>query len=184
MGKLNIYIMKQLMNTQPTNLEICESDCPICRAKGFGNEWTKKVLTTQNTVEEAATFWNMSVDEVHHHMAEHDIVKYDEDGDGFSSPDDLLNQLLNSLNILKSWIDVISTDSKEPPANTVKSLVQLTKEIRETIKLVYEVQGKLDTQISKDKITAMETSVQQVINLVLTTTCRECRTKITDSLSH
>lgn len=156
-------------------------ECPMCRAKAIGERWTKAILSGEKTSVDAASTLKMSIEDVETHVYKHaqTIVKIEKptlDKEYFLEQLDDINCKLQ---------DALESISVDPELDTRK-LTTLTKEIRETLKLLAEVAGVIGADNSaamQKNLTDMQQKYLVLTGLILEVACPECQQKIVKRLN-
>lgn len=160
-----------------------KSKCPLCQDKR-GARWTEALALGNKTQKEAMIAFGMKKADVEEHIYQHSI----EDG-GVPATTDLnrsydkdfyirrLDQMGSDLNGMLEEVMA----SGQVNSESIRSATTLTKEIRETLRLL----GDITKVISDDNTAALERSVIDMrtnyltlTNIITTQVCPECQKKI------
>lgn len=172
---ISLYTMRTILDCM-TNDDKIEESCPMCISKITGLQWTKKITLGYASVEDAQRKFNMSYEQVCDHLDTHVILRND---DGKYESDDLyLGKLLKMIAILEEKRDLINM-SGEDEIVIGKALVPISKELRDNLKAVGELQGRLAESSALLNAGEAEANVLNIIDVLLTDTCPECARKIT-----
>lgn len=150
--------------------------CPMCSTKIVGLSWTREISVGTKTIESAQKKFGMTYDEVCSHLDTHERLTLEEGGE---DPSDLnLGKLLKSIRIIDDMIDEVRTMEGEKAINVAKALTSLTKELRENLKALSDLQIRLATSTSLMKSSNTESTVLGIINMIDKEACPECKKKI------
>lgn len=159
-------------------------DCPMCQDRRNAR-WTEALARGNKTIKEAMTAFGMSRADVEEHLYKH--------APQFEAPTDkdrtydkeyyirLLDQMGEDLrNMLEETLATGRVDSE-----TIRSATTLTKEIRETLRLLGDI-----TKVLRDDNTAeLERNILEMRNNYLTLTniitakvCPECQKNIIEAI--
>jgi len=157
--------------------------CKICAAGEMGKIWTNDIADGKRTVEDAATFFDVGIEAVDIHIVEH-IGEDDEE----VTPLDMVNEeyfLEEMMALIKTLKDYVSylIEYGEVDRNTIADLTKLSKELRETLRTVVDIQNKRDKNKTEIDIKKMEKKVNEIQSLVLTQICDECRPKVLSKIT-
>lgn len=153
--------------------------CPMCMNQSLGASWTQAIIRGDKTSVEAASALKMSIEDVDKHVYKHTtpqtirLVKSTKsrDKDSFLDQLDGLNDKLNA-----SLEEIML----KPELDT-RQLTGLTKEIRETLKLLAEVAGVIGADNSaamQKNLTEMQQKYLTLTGLILEEACPLCQQKI------
>jgi hypothetical protein len=154
----------------------------MCDAGEVGRLWSKWIIMGSKTAQETAFQFKMLPAEVMDHVNHHEI-KVDEEKGIYESPDLLMNELLKILKQLKDWMNYIS--SIDYDKDDIDTFVKLTKELRETVKVMGEFQGKYSKGNSVNVNVAMiNQRYEQFTYLLMDEVCEDCRLKVLNLMEH
>jgi DNA mismatch repair ATPase MutS len=154
----------------------------MCDAGEVGRLWSKWIIMGSKTAQDTALQFKMLPAEVMDHVNNHEIVVNEEKGI-YESPDLLMNELLKILKQLKDWMKYISTIDYDK--DDIDTFVKLTKELRETIKVMGEFQGKLNKGNNVNVNVAMiNQRYEQFTYLLMDEVCEDCRLKVLNLMDH
>lgn len=164
-----------------TNVEVLPPPqaCPVCKAGQLGFTRTQAMLLGKTTAMDVATELGCTREDVMRHINEQHEIQMDVNGD-FRSPDFYLDKLLDQYNSLQKWTDYVLElvkGANDINPQKINMLVQLSREIRETIKTLGEFQGRKSQQDTV-YVQKMEKQVEQMTYIVLEETCPVCRQKV------
>jgi len=162
-----------------------KSKCPLCQDRR-GARWTEALALGNKTHKEAMIAFGMKKADVEEH-----IYKHNEDS--FVEPADLnrtydkdfyirrLDQMGSDLNGMLEEVMASGTVNSD----TIRSATTLTKEIRETLRLL----GDITKVINDDNTAALEKSVLDMranyltlTNIIATKVCPDCQKIILDAV--
>lgn len=157
--------------------------CPLC-VDQRGQRWTEHLQRGNKTIKEAAMAFNMSDAQVEEHL-----FKHTPNWGGRTSKDDSYDKdfYIRRLDQIGSDLNRMLDDILDQPTNTenIRNVATLTKEIRETLRLL----GEVTKVIKDDEAAKMEKAILNMREnyLALTTiimreSCPECQAKIIDAV--
>ncbi|MFA5760476.1 MAG: hypothetical protein WC877_01785 [Dehalococcoidales bacterium] len=160
--------------------------CKICDSP-IGLEWTQKLQKGNITVAEMALKFKTTVAEVEDHNLNHEIsvavvphVKFSEK---IQDPDYLLDKVESILDRVERWLDLNVDDGDDPDPRTIDRGTKLVKEMRETIKLVYELQGKFNKgDTYHQQYIQIQGNYNQFVNNALEQMCPMCQQKVLEMM--
>jgi len=156
------------------------TNCPMCDAKALGRTWTRNIVMGNQSVGEAALFFNMSFDAINDHVNNHEIIEDEVTGE-LTSPDMVMNELLRIFNNVREWTDtVVGTGRLD--RNSIELCVKLSKEARETIKTIAELQGRFNEGNTTQQITLIKNNYMMLTEVIVNGVCTKCRGKIIEIL--
>lgn len=160
-----------------------KAPCPMCAKKTAAKKWTQAIISGEKTSVEAASVFKCSIKEIEDHVYKHAsaepeieiIIRTPRDKEYFLTQLDDINIKLQEA--LEAVADDMDLDTRK--------LTSLTKEIRETLKLLAEVAGVIGADNSAAmaaNLTAMQQKYLTLTGLILEECCPECQRKIVDRL--
>lgn len=157
-----------------------KNSCPMCKNSKLGERWTRAVLSGEKTSVDAASALKMSIEDVETHVYKHTqtitkIEKQPRDKEYFLVQLDDINCKLQ---------EALEEIMFNPELDTRK-LTSLTKEIRETLKLLAEVAGVIGADNSAamaKNLTEMQQKYLTLTGLILEVACPDCQQKIVERL--
>ena len=152
--------------------------CPMC-LDPKGKRWTEKVALGQRTVFEAAAAFSMSVQDVEEHIYKHDSQWSAVTPTKAYERDFYVSKLESILSDLQRWADEIMDG--EPTSENIRQGTTLTKEIRDTLRLMGETTKILKDDEAQAAIAAvkqMQARYLSLTNIIVTQACPECKAKI------
>ena len=160
--------------------------CPMCMNRVVGDRWTKSILSGEKTSVEAASKLRMAIEEVDEHVYKHTqtLTKIETPTRLATTTRDkeyFLDQLEQMNWTLQTALDSIQTSDEY----STRNLTTLTKEIRETLKLLAEVAGVIgaDNSASMQKnLVEMQQKYLVLTGLILEVACPVCQQKIVERL--
>jgi hypothetical protein len=156
--------------------------CNLCNSP-LCIEWTKKLQEGKATKAETALKFKMTIAEIDDHISNHDIttaiiphVKFSEK---IQDPDYLLDKVESILDRIEVWLDLNVDDGDDPDPRTIDRGTKLIKEMRETIKLVYELQGKFNKgDTYHQQYIQIQGNYNSFVNMALEQMCPNCSQKV------
>jgi sarcosine oxidase delta subunit len=155
--------------------------CNICNAGKVGLKWTRELNIGNKSLRVAALEFNMTIDEVMEHLNSHHMEDTEETIDVMElvkNPAFFYRELWTLIVNLKEWLEV-TRETGDLDRNNIELGLKLLREIRETLKLIAELDGKLnkgDTyQIQYNQI---QGDFNVLISTVLGEVCDECQGKV------
>lgn len=157
-----------------------EKPCRLCTNPRLGKKWTNAIITGEKSSVEAASALKMSIDEVEAHVYKHEkgvaIVETPKRDKEF-----FLTQLDDINAQLQDALEAVANDTELD----TRKLTSVTKEIRETLKLLAEVSGIIGADNSafmQQQLTEMQQKYLTLTGLILEECCVTCQKKIVDRL--
>lgn len=161
-----------------------KSGCPLCQDKR-GDRWTEALALGNKSIKEAMIAFNMSKADVEEHIYKH--------ADSFIPATDTarsydkefyirrLDQMGSDLNsMLEEVMDTGRVDSE-----SIRSATTLTKEIRETLRLLGDITKVIsddNTATLERNIMDMRTNYLTLTNIITSKVCPECQKKILEAI--
>ena len=161
--------------------------CKMCGSE-VGVEWSQKLQRGEVRPMDAALHFNMTISDVNEHMINHDItvavVERKKFSEKIQDPNYLLDKVEMVLNRLETTLDNGIDLEDDLDAGTIKLTALLTKEIRETLKLVFELQGKFKHgDIYHQQFIKIEGNYNLLISAITGgMLCEECQEKMLNKL--
>lgn len=157
-------------------------DCPICKSGEIGLGWTRDLMVSNKSIEDAMKEFDMTVDEVVNHLTSHEIVRTQRATTDGMDDEFYLDKLLRMLNSMEQWSARLMAE-RHVDKGIVTSLTSLTREMRATLQLIAEFQGRLDSNTIKVTVQTMQDQVLGITEIILSQElCEPCRTKLMEVL--
>lgn len=162
-----------------------EKDCHLCQDRR-GKRWTEALHKGNKSIREAQLAFNMSKEDIEEHLYKHSSVWVEEPTSlvETNSREFYISRLTQmGIDLNRMLEDVVDDGNTNP--ETIRSATTLTKEIRETLKLLGEI-----TRVISDDETAqleralldMRTNYLTLTNIITTQACPECQKKILSAI--
>ena len=126
------------------------SECPICQAGAFGMKFTRDFHTRPDVhARDLAIHFNMTEEEVMDHINCHELVvsvqptTTGELKKKISSADFYLDEISTLYMAIKDCFEFINQDRENYDSVKIQQLTTLTKDLKESLKLMAELQGRL-----------------------------------------
>lgn len=158
-----------------------QNECLMCRNKYLGDKWTQLIITGEKTSVEAASALRISIDAVEDHVYKHAQTITKIAPKNTRDKEYFLDQLEDINTKLQDALDGIMHN----PELDTRKLTSLTKEIRETLKLLAEVAGVIGADNSAamaKNLTDMQQKYLTLTGLILEVACPACQQKIVERL--
>lgn len=161
-----------------------EKTCPLCQDKK-GNRWNEALSLGNKSIKEAQIAFGMSKTDVEEHVFKHNPCFIEEHEVGRAYNKDFyikrLDQMGNDLHtMLETVMDTGRVDSE-----SIRSATTLTKEIRETLRLL----GDITKVITDDNTAELERSVLDMrnnylslTNIITSKVCPACQKNIIEAI--
>ncbi len=158
-----------------------EKDCPLCMDRR-GRRYTESLHKGNKSIRDAQLAFNMKKEDVEEHLYKHSSVWIEEPTAIAESSDRefYINRLAQMGTDLNHMLEDVVDDGNTNP-ETIRSATTLTKEIRETLKLL----GEITKVISNDETAQLEralldmrTNYLTLTNIITTQSCPACQQKI------
>lgn len=163
-----------------------KTKCPLCQDRR-GNRWTEALALGNKSMKEAQIAFNMKRADVEEHIYHHatDETFVDAKDQNRSYDKEFYIRRLDQIGAdLNSMLDEVMGGG-QVNSETIRSATTLTKEIRETLRLL----GDITKVISDDNTAQLEKSVLDMksnyltlTNIITTQVCPECQKKILASI--
>ncbi|MDD4471644.1 MAG: hypothetical protein PHT97_10875 [Methanoculleus sp.] len=151
--------------------------CVMCDREQEGRKWKRDILMGLKTPRDAANYFNMDIEQVNDHLAEHDYMTDDEKL-LYESKDFYVRELAKIYTMLQDWLKYVigaETISKQD----IDIGLKLTREVRETVVKLAEFQGRLDKSAgSVEKMLRMEKKYIVLTSEIVAKVCPECQLKV------
>lgn len=157
--------------------------CNICNGNKRGILWTKDLQSGKKKVHEACIEFSMTPEEVYQHMTSHAILDIDQIPEDditriLDDPAFFYKELYELFTTMKDWLH-FTMEVERLDRTTIDTGLRLMKEIRETLKLIAELQGKIKKgntyQIQYNQI---QGDFNVLIGTVLSNACDDCQKTI------
>jgi len=171
------------------------SECPICKSGAFGIKFTRDFHTRPDVhARDLAVHFNMTEEEVMDHINNHELVvsiQQTPNGDlkkRVSSPDFYLDELGTLYGAIRDCFECINQDQDNYDSVKIQQLTTLNKELRETLKVMAELQGRLKGPGDAQKVTKIEGNLTILYSVieggVLCPVCQEKVMKKLEKVEH
>ena len=167
------------------------SECPICKSGAFGIKFTRDFHTRPDVhARDLAVHFNMTEEEVMDHINTHELVvsiQQTPSGDlkkRVSSPDFYLDELGTLYGAIKDCFEHINQDQDNYDSVKIQQLTTLNKELRETLKVMAELQGRLKGPgDAQNKVLKVEGNLNVITDLLSGgILCPHCEEKVMKKL--
>lgn len=170
-------------------LPVPKKQCPMCQRKALGEKWTQYILSGERTSVDAIKVFHMTIDEIDTHVYKHApkqqpstvIETHTETVEVLAKPtldkDYFLTQLDDINCQLQEALEIVVENGELD----TRKLTSLTKEIRETLKLLAEVAGVIGADNSaamQANLLEMQQKYLTLTGLILEVCCPVCQRKI------
>jgi DNA repair exonuclease SbcCD ATPase subunit len=154
----------------------------MCAKKTLGKKWTQAVITGEKTSVDAAAAFKCSIDEVEEHVYKHAKDTTEVVAVTIVRDKEYFLTQLDDINVkLQEALEIVAEDMELD----TRKLTSVTKEIRETLKLLAEVSGVIGADNSAamaQQLTEMQQKYLTLTGLILEECCPVCQKKIVDRL--
>jgi len=162
-----------MVNEQIVPVQSC--DCPMCANKRLGERWTRAIINGEKSSVDAANLFKISIADVEKHVYNH-TVKLD-------SPVPMQDKdyFLKALSKINTNLEEVLDGLMMNAEIDVRKLTSLTKEVRETLKLLAEVSGVIGADNSaamQKQLLDMNKQYAVLVGIVLEEACPECQQRI------
>ena len=167
------------------------SECPICKSGAFGIKFTRDFHTRPDVhARDLAVHFNMTEEEVMDHINNHELVvsiQQTPSGDlkkRVSSPDFYLDELGTLYGAIRDCFEHINQDQDNYDSVKIQQLTTLNKELRETLKVMAELQGRLKGPgDAQNKVLKVEGNLNVITDLLSGgILCPHCEEKVMKKL--
>lgn len=150
--------------------------CPMCANKRLGERWTRAIVLGEKSAVDAASIFKMSIKDVEEH-----VYKHTQNQVATIQPSYDKKYFVNALDKMNTNLETILDETMMSTEMDVRKLTSLTKEIRETLKLLAEVAGVIgvDNSATMNKnLIDMQQKYAVLTGIILEEACPECQRKI------
>lgn len=160
--------------------------CNICNSGKYGAKWTAELKMGTKKVSAAAVEFNMTVEDVLTHINDHSVPEEDVNLEELLNDPNFYYRELLMLHVrLKDWMSFMMETEEFGTANIDRG-IKLIKEVRETLKLLAELQGKLNkgtTTTYNQQIVVVQDEIKALRTGVLERCCPECQMELLNMFS-
>lgn len=155
--------------------------CNICNSGQYGAKWTAELNLGTKKVSTAAIEFNMSIEDVLTHINDHKMETENVNLEELLNDPNFFYRELLMLHVrLKDWMAFMMETEEFGVANIDRG-IKLIKEIRETLKLLAELQGKLNKgDTYHQQFIQIKGDMQMFTTSVIENVCPDCQSKILD----
>ena len=153
-------------------MSIFNEDCPMCQDPTKSMSWVRLIMANQRTALECAKYFNMDPKLVNEHVYKHITVE-DATMDP-NNPDYMKNKLFKFLNILEVFFDDMTITGK-PDRNDIDLIMRLISSMQSTLKIVGELDGKLNKADPKLQIINVQNDMRALTNVIMMDLCDHCQ---------
>lgn len=162
--------------------------CNICNAGGQrAINWTRDLNANKRSIQEACIEFSMTPEEVYEHMSSHVIPELVNNVDVESVLNDpafFYRELYDLFTTMRDWLS-FTMETERLDRTTIDTGLKLIKEIRETLKLIAELQGKIKKgntyQIQYNQI---QGEFNVLMGTVLSHACDKCQLEIMNAIEN
>ncbi len=156
------------------------SECALCKlGQELSENYRLRIVSGELDPNVVARQFDMSIEEVMTHVYEHgDPIDFAHLG--FEYYDARLRGIFRRFN---DWM-IIITSTSEPDEKKVRMATLLTKELREILRLMGEIDGKVGSAKYEKELAEANARLGQIVEIVLREACPKCQRKILDSLEN
>jgi len=157
--------------------------CKICESSQ-GIEWTQKLQRGEKRPMDAALHFNMTVAEVDNHILNHDmeyiaLVPKKKFSEKIQDPEFMMEKVGNMVDMIEHWIEIQADNEDDLDPKSIDRLVKVVKELRDTYKLVFELQGKFNKgDTYYQQLVQIQGDYKQYTGMVLDILCPNCQKKL------
>lgn len=159
-----------------------KKECILCKSPRLNKHWTQAIIRGEKTSVEAASALHISIDEVEDHVYKHEKDVVVEVVAPVKRDKQYFMTQLDDINVqLQEALEVVSNDLELD----TRKLTSVTKEIRETLKLLAEVSGIIgadNSAMMQQQLNEMQQKYLTLTGLILEECCPVCQRKIVDRL--
>jgi hypothetical protein len=154
--------------------------CNICNSGKIGIKWTKDLNSDKRKIQEACIEFSMRPDEVIEHLKSHAILEEVEKSvtELINDPEFFYKELYSLFTAMKSWLE-FTMEAERIDRSTIEVGLRLIREIRETLKLIAELQGKITKGSTyQNQYIQIQGDLNMLVGTVLNEVCNDCQKKI------
>lgn len=154
------------------------SECPLCALGAeLSEDYRRRLIGGEVDPGVVGKQFNMSVQDVMTHAYEHG-APIDVEHLGFEYYDARLRGIFRRFN---DWMTII-TATGDPDEKKVRMATSLTKELREILRLMGEIDGRVGSSKYEKELAEANARMARIVEIVLKEACPECQQKILASL--
>lgn len=151
--------------------------CPLCRLDSTtSSEIRRKVILGKLDPDVVAAKYDMTAKEVmehvYHHIDEQNMI--DEVGGTLESYYFELKTMFSRMN---NWFKMVMVEDM-PDGDAVRQATALSKEMRETLKLLAEIEGIIGSRAKTQNEEELRDEIESLKNILFTCLCPECQAKV------
>ncbi|MFA5760196.1 MAG: hypothetical protein WC877_00275 [Dehalococcoidales bacterium] len=157
--------------------------CNLCNAGQYGAKWSAELKLGTKKVSTAAVEFNMSIEDVLDHINHHEVPTENVNLEELLNDPNFFYRELLMLHVrLKDWM-AFMMETEEFGVSNIDRGIKLIKEIRETLKLLAELQGKLNKgDTYNQQFIQIQTDLRSIRNAVLEVACPHCQPLIMQAM--
>ena len=143
----------------------------MCNDPQKAASWVRLITNNQRTSLECAKFFGMDPEDVNRHIYNH--VNFEE-GDDPNDPDYIRKKMIKFIKLVELWMDDMIIEGT-PDRSTMDMLLKLMSEIRSNLRILGEVDGKLNRADPKLQIINIKNDFKQLTNVIMMEACDHCK---------
>lgn len=163
--------------------EANKKECPLCRLSDSEQFIIRsEVLTGKSLCADIArkyAFLNVTAEDVRVHVHYHSIDYKNTDSIGINNVYEKTNTLVNNI---ECYFSQLMIKNPELTDSSVRVMATLSKELRESLKLVMELEDKYGNKRRKERADKVEEKYNKLKNILMELTCDECKEKVFERL--
>lgn len=154
--------------------------CNICNCGDIGVKWTKELRMGSKSLRAAGIEFTMTPDEVFDHVKNHVLPENDSTSlvSLLDDPNFFYNELLTLFRNLKDWL-TFTMETERWDKSNMDMGIKLIREIRETLKFIAELQGKLNKgDTYHQQFLQIQGDLNLLMGTVLNKMCPTCQQEV------
>lgn len=152
-----------------------QDECKMCKHPTLAKKWSNDIIKGIKTSVDAADVFKMSIEDVENHVYHHQTTEL------MVKPERNKEYFVEKLDAIQTQLDEVLESTMVNPEMSVRNVTSLTKEIRETLKLIAEVEG----IIGADNYAAMQKNLEgmkkqyaELTGWIIENCCPDCQKRI------
>lgn len=158
-----------------------DEQCPLCRLDSeSSSEIRRRVILGKLDPEVVAAKYDMTardvMEHVYHHIDDQNMVE--EVGGTLESYYFELKTMFSRMN---NWFKMVMVEDL-PDGDAVRQATALSKEMRETLKLLAEIEGIIGSRAKTENEEELRHSIESLKNILFTCLCPACQARVIEEM--
>ena len=155
------------------------TECVLCRDKTASMAWAKLITRGIRTPIECAAYYGISPEDVNDHLNNHIMYKNEEGR--MDSPDYVVSKVLKIVEAMDEFFDEMRIQDTTIDRSTMDLILRLSKELRESLKLLADLQGRLGNS-NETRVIEITNNYKMLTQVIMTEMCGDCQMKVIDAM--